>query len=408
MLVSSFMDVLSELGADLFTGVPDSLLVPFTDAVVGRYGIGTTQKPKIWENGLDKTCINLPNDDAAGKTHIVAANEGAAVGLAAGHYLATGKPSVVYMQNSGIGNAINPICSLLHDKVYGIPVIFVIGWRGEPGTKDEPQHEFQGEVTLKMLELVEIPYAVVTKEADMTREIADFKEHIANGRSVAFVVKKDALVNDGEYYCKIDSNSGMEKSTPRSTEELSREDALKLILNQTLPGDVFVCTTGKLSREVYEYRKATDGVHGRDFLTVGSMGHCLMIALGIAIAKQHNRVFCLDGDGSMLMHMGSVAVAGVLSPKNLVHVVINNGAHESVGGMPAASKNLSLRNIALSCGYSSCFYVKSKDELVRLFENKFTGPVFVEVACNLDSRENLGRPATTPAQNKKMFMERLK
>ena len=369
MDAGKFLDILEDLGGAFYTGVPDSLLSPFIDAIVDRYGIGAR--------------------------HIVAANEGAAVGLAAGHYLATGNPAVVYMQNSGIGNAMNPICSLLHEKVYAIPVIFVIGWRGEPGTKDEPQHVFQGEATLRMLELVEIPYAIVAKDSNLSQDIANFKHHIKNGRSVAFVVKKGALVNGSE---KKYANEAL----------LSREEALKLILGSAKPDDVFVCTTGKLSREVHEYRESVGEGHGRDFLTVGSMGHSLMIALGIALAKPERRVFCLDGDGSMLMHMGGVAVAGVHSPQNLVHVVINNGAHETVGGLPAVSRKLELGGIAMACGYKQKCLAETEAELGAALAAIKDGPVFIEVVCNLLSRADLGRPSYSPIENKKLFMETLK
>ena len=376
-----------------FSGVPDSLLTPFTDEVIDRYGIS------------DK--------------HIVAANEGAAVGLAAGHYLTTGKPAVVYMQNSGIGNAMNPICSLIHQKVYAIPVIFVIGWRGEHGINDEPQHVFQGEVTLKMLELVEIPYVVVSKDSDLAQSMTCFKQHLENGTPVAFVIKKNALVNkNGKKYV--------------SNMPLTREEVLKIILAAAKLEDVFVCTTGKLSREIYEIRKNTDGVYSRDFLTVGSMGHSLMIAFGIALAKPDRRVFCLDGDGSMLMHMGSVAVVGAHAPRNLVHIVINNGAHETVGGLPAVSGKLELHATAKACWYGSCIRADSEIELAKVLgamnetemsnhvetkqqtakkthtANTANSPTFIEILCNLHSRKDLGRPTTTPAENKKIFMERLK
>ena len=370
MQTTDFMNILNELGAGFFTGVPDSLLSAFTDEIVSKYGIG--------------------------EKHVVAANEGAAVGLAAGHYLATGNPAVVYMQNSGIGNAINPICSLLHEKVYAIPVIFVIGWRGEPGTKDEPQHIFQGLTTLEMLELVEIPYIVISNDYKKSAEIEGFKQHIQNGRSVAFVIKKDALVNENK--------KKYENNLP-----LSREESLKIILNTSTTDDVFVCTTGKLSREVYELRQ-NSGIAGRDFLTVGSMGHSLMIAFGIALAKNTHRVFCLDGDGAMLMHMGSVAVVGVHSPKNLVHVVINNGAHETVGGLTTVSKHIKLMDIAKAVGYKNCFFVKTEDELSKILNeyktDKFIdGPIFIEIACNLFSRKDLGRPISSPIENKKTFMK---
>jgi len=364
-----FLNLLEDLGGVFYTGVPDSLLSPFIDAVMHRYGVSDR--------------------------HIVAANEGAAVGLAAGHYLATSRPAVVYMQNSGIGNAVNPICSLLHKKVYAIPVIFVIGWRGEPGTKDEPQHIFQGDVTLPMLECLEIPYAVVSKE-DGALDIAlnEFKEHIRAGQSVAFVIRKDALRND-------------KKMKYISGAALSREDAIKTILDAGVSSDTaYVCTTGKLSREVFEIREHQGAGHSHDFLTVGSMGHSLMIAYGIALASPKKRIICLDGDGAVLMHMGSLAVVGVHAPKNLVHVVINNGAHETVGGLPAVSGQLSLREAAQALGYRQTFKLSSQGDLIAALNalNDTEGPAFMEVMCNLSSRADLGRPTTTPIQNKNCFM----
>ena len=367
MDTEKFFNVLENLGGDFFTGVPDSLLSPFIDGIMDRYGVS------------DK--------------HIVAANEGAAVGLAAGHYLATSCPAVVYMQNSGIGNAINPICSLLHEKVYSIPVIFVVGWRGEPGTKDEPQHIFQGETTLAMLDCVEIPYAIVSKNTDLSQDVEAFKHHLNRGQSVAFVVCKDALQNE-------------KKMIYTSDEVLSREQALKTILRIPKKDDTFVCTTGKLSREVFEIREKAGTGHENDFLTVGSMGHSLMIAYGIALAKPDRRIWCLDGDGAVLMHMGSLAVVGVHSPKNLIHVVINNGAHETVGGLPAVSKGINLHELAYAMGYRQTIRVTTCEELeVTVAElQNVDGPVFVEIMCNLFSRSDLGRPTTTPIENKKAFM----
>ena len=380
MDAQKFLDILEDLGDNFYAGVPDSLLSPFIDTLMDRHG-GVSDK------------------------HIVAANEGAAVGLAAGHYLATARSGIVYMQNSGIGNAVNPICSLLHEKVYSIPVIFVIGWRGEPGERDEPQHVFQGEITLELLDCLEIPYVVISKETDITdiietEKIETFRRYIKNGKSVAFVIRKDAL-----------SNSIKIRYTSNAV--LSREDALKTILDvtNTNNGEVYICTTGKLSREVFEIREQQGMGHGCDFLTVGSMGHSLMIAFGVAFAKPERRVFCLDGDGAVLMHMGSLAVTGVHSPKNIVHVVINNGAHETVGGLPAVSDRLNLCETARTLGYKRTFRADSLDNLTNILNAVnnigMEGPIFVEILCNLDSRSDLGRPTTTPIQNKNELMDYL-
>lgn len=367
MEIDNFFKILEDLGANFYTGVPDSLLAPFTDKVMEKYNVSSS--------------------------HIVAANEGAAVGLAAGHYLATGRPAVVYMQNSGIGNAVNPICSLLHKEVYAIPVIFVIGWRGEPGTKDEPQHIFQGQVTLPMLECLQIPYVVVEEGSNLTGDVQNFKEHLKNGQSVAFVVRKDALANPN-------------KMKYTSSAALSREEAVEVILSQSKKDDIFVCTTGKLSREVFEIREKTNAGHAKDFLTVGSMGHSISIAHGIAIAKPDKRVWCLDGDGAALMHMGSLAVTGVHCPKNLVHVVINNGAHETVGGLPTVSKQIKLCETAKTFGYGQSFAVSNAEQLSQTLKDieSTENLTFIEVDCNLISRKDLGRPTTTTIQNKNDFM----
>ena len=370
-----FLDHLEDLGGSFITGVPDSLLSPFIDEVVDRYGIS------------DK--------------HIVAANEGAAVGLAAGHYLATGKPGIVYMQNSGIGNAVNPICSLLHEKVYSIPVVFVIGWRGEPGVKDEPQHVFQGEVTLELLDCLEIPYVVVSKETDdLTDTVKEFRQYLNDGKPVAFVIQKGALSNDNKPDYSTDA-------------EISREEALEKIFDMDDSAgeskNVYVCTTGKLSREVFEIRERQGSGHSFDFLTVGSMGHSLMIAQGIALAKPEMHVFCLDGDGAALMHLGSLAVAGVQGSKNLTHIVFNNGAHETVGGLPTVCDTLELAEVALSLGYAKTYQVDTINDLSSVLEGvkDKEGPVFIEIVCNLYSRADLGRPTTTPVQNKNDLMDYL-
>ena len=373
MEAERFINILGDLGADFYTGVPDSLLSPLTDVLYSKYGIS------------DK--------------HIVAANEGAAVGIAAGHYLATGKPAVVYMQNSGIGNAVNPICSLIHEKVYSIPVVFVIGWRGEPGTKDEPQHVFQGEVTLPMLDCLEIPYTIVSEESDdLSDAVKRFKQYIDKGKPVAFVIQKGALADE-------------KKPDYSSNAVISREDALEAIINitDTDSGTVYVCTTGKLSREVFEIRERHRSGHSHDFLTVGSMGHVLAIAQGIAIAKPDLRVYCLDGDGSALMHLGSLAVASVHGSKNLTHIVFNNGAHETVGGLPTVCNRLNLSEVALTLGYRASFRIDSISELTQVLNDTRTaeGPVFIEVICNLSSRADLGRPTTSPAQNRVDFMNYL-
>ena len=363
MRIKKLMSLINSLEGDFFTGVPDSLLAPLCDFLLREYGTG--------------------------KKHIVAANEGAAVGLAAGHYLATGKPAVVYMQNSGLGNAVNPVCSLL--KIYKIPAIFIIGWRGEPDVPDEPQHVFQGQVTTDLLELLQIPYKIISSKED-NLDIRDFDAYIKKGESVAFVVKKSALEAEDP------------KQEVKDSLALSREKILEIILGKTDNRDIFVCTTGKLSREVFEIRERLNLGHSQDFLTVGSMGHSSVIACGIAVNKPKSRVFCLDGDGAVLMHMGSLAVIGELAPNNLIHIVINNGAHESVGGMPIAQYEMT--EAAKALGYKHVLRAASEAELINALKalSPPDGPVFIEAVSNLQSRKDLGRPTTDTLENKQEFM----
>lgn len=370
MNIKNFVSNLNELGIDYYTGVPDSQLKALCDYLMEEYGI------------CDK--------------HIVAANEGAATALAAGHYLATGKPGLVYMQNSGIGNAVNPICSLLNDKVYAIPTMFVIGWRGEPGVKDEPQHIYQGEITCELLDCLGITYFVLTKETtqdELVKALEIAKEEFAKGRCYAIVVKKGALKNENKMVYKNDY-------------PLSREDVVKIIIKESEESDIIVSTTGKLSRELFECREEYNQGHKYDFLTVGSMGHSSMIALAIAKEKTNRKVYCLDGDGAVLMHMGSMAVLAANKPKNYVHILINNGAHETVGGVPTVSNNMDYPAIALACGYKKAFKAVTEDEIVNVLKEakQEEGPVFVEIRSNLLSREDLGRPTTTPIQNRDAFM----
>lgn len=374
MNVNKLFEEVNGLGIDFYTGVPDSQLKAFIDTLMVREGIG----PK----------------------HVVAANEGAACGLAAGHYLATGTPALVYMQNSGIGNAVNPICSLLNDKVYAIPALFIIGWRGEPGVHDEPQHVFQGEITTKLLEVLDIKYFVITKETEES-ELSDFfktvKEEFALGHQCAIVVKKGALSTEA-------------KPVYANTNPMTREHIVNLIIENSKEDDIFVSTTGKLSRELFEAREARNEGHKRDFLTVGSMGHASMIAMGIAREKYGRRVFCLDGDGATIMHMGSLAVAGSDKLSNFVHVLINNGSHETVGGLPTVSEKIDYLKIADGCGYENIFTAKTEEELLDVLKklNDVKGSCFVEIKSDISSRADLGRPTTTPIQNKNDFMGFLK
>ena len=376
MLASVLLDICHETGIDFFTGVPDSLLKGLCDELFARYG-------------------------ANGQTHIVAHNEGGAVALCAGHFLATGRPALCYMQNSGLGNAVNPLVSLMDPQVYSLPCLLIIGWRGEPGVHDEPQHIRQGAVTLSLLDTMDIPYMILSADTDESSFREQFRclaSALSEGRPSAIVVRKNAIVSD-------------QHPSYRNGLEMSRETAVSVILSETLPGDILVSTTGKLSRELYELREKRGEDHGRDFLTVGSMGHASMIALRIALRKPDRTVWCLDGDGAAMMHLGALPLIGQQFPARFMHVVINNGAHESVGGMPVCSGKLNLCGFARASGYREVFSADCEEALADTLrharETSGNGPVFVEIRCACGARKDLGRPSATPAENRDAFMASL-
>ena len=319
--------------------------------------------------------------------------------MAAGHYLATGELSLVYMQNSGLGNAINPLTSLVDPAIYGIPSLLLIGWRGEPGRPDEPQHVKQGAVTFDTLDALKIRSEVLAETIGEAAQQLD--------RAVAYVQDNSApfalVVRAGTF-------SRYEKQARRADRyEMRREDAIIEVALHLSSEDVIVSTTGKASRELFEHRATTGGDHASDFLTVGSMGHASQIALGIALSRPEHQIICLDGDGAVIMHMGALAIIGSRGPANFKHVVINNGAHDSVGGQPTAAYDIDLPAIARGCGYRSTWRVKGRDDIaaaVRELRDR-EGPVLLEIMTNPGARKNLGRPTVAPAENKLAFMKKL-
>jgi phosphonopyruvate decarboxylase len=360
---------------DFFTGVPDSQLKPLCQWLLDCFG---------------------PFSDR----HVVAANEGNAVGIAAGYHLATGKVPVVYLQNSGLGNIINPVASLLNDKVYGIPALFVVGWRGEPGVNDEPQHIYQGEVTIKLLEAIGIHSFIIDKnttEAGFSVKAEEFDGLFAKGKSAAFVVRQSAL----SYSRGIAYKSAWGAS-------MLREDAIRRIADAAANG-IIVSTTGMASRELFEIREQNGHGHEQDFLALGSMGHCSSIALGIALKNRDKKVWIIDGDAAMLMHMGAMATIGATAPKNLAHVVINNASHESVGAIPTAAAGIDLRKIAEALGYSvakSVFDATGLDKALHQIK-ECDRLSFLEIKTAVGARKDLGRPTIPPIENKDRFMNYL-
>ena len=367
-----FIDTLKESGIDFFAGVPDSL--------------------------LKNICAYIA-DNIDDKHNIITANEGGAIALAAGYHLATGKTGCVYMQNSGEGNVVNPLASLTDKEVYHIPVLLLIGWRGRPGVHDEPQHVKQGKITTGLLNVMGINYEVLSKEEEIAgKQIAKAIQSInETGDAFALVVEKDTF------------DSYTLQNVVKNELTMSREEAIQTVTKTLTEDDIIVSTTGMISRELFEYREKMHQGHGNDFLTVGSMGHASQIALGIAMQKPNRKIFCYEGDGAVLMHLGSMAITASKRPQNFYHIVFNNGAHDSVGGQPTVALDIDLPAIAKAVGYTSVCSVDNLADLqdaLREFKN-LPAPALLEVKVKKGNRKDLGRPTTTPIENKNALMKTL-
>lgn len=368
-----FIDKLGSLGIDYFAGVPDSLL---------------------------KNICAYISDNMDAQHNIITANEGGAIGLATGYHLATGKIGCVYMQNSGEGNIINPLASLTDKEVYNIPVLLLIGWRGRPGVHDEPQHVKQGKITTGLLNVMGINYEVLAKDEEKASKQIEKVVSLmkATNEVYALVIEKDTF--DTYTLQNIELNNFT----------MTREEAIQLVASATDIKDAVVGTTGMISRELFEYRESVNEGHERDFLTVGAMGHASQIALGIAMEKPERTIWCFDGDGASIMHMGSIAIVANKAPKNYVHVIFNNGAHDSVGGQPTVGLNIDFPQIAKALGYKTTFSVDTKDTLNEVLKTvkAIEGPILLEIKVKKGNRKDLGRPTTTPIQNKEALMNFLK
>ncbi|WP_315349345.1 phosphonopyruvate decarboxylase [Hoylesella saccharolytica] len=368
-----FYDTLKSYGIDFYTGVPDSL--------------------------LKSLCAYLTENSESTK-NIIAANEGGAIGLAAGHYLATKEIPVVYMQNSGIGNAVNPLLSLTDEDVYRIPILLIVGWRGEPNIHDEPQHVKQGKITIPLFDTMGIKNEILaTEEQEINTQIKRAVHYMQEKQTpYALIVKKGTFE-------KYKLSEKTEKHL-----ELEREKAVQLVVSALDDNSVVVSTTGKISRELFEYREMKGENHEHDFLTVGSMGHSSQIALGIALAQKDRKIYCFDGDGAIIMHMGSLGIVGNLAPKNFYHILFNNGAHDTVGGQPTIGFDINFIQIAHHLGYKSVISVDNENALQSILHSLHTyeAPVFLEIKVRKGSREDLGRPTTTPIQNKESLMDFLR
>ena len=364
---------LRDRNINFFSGVPDSLLGPF--------------------------CRELEDESFTG-IHVRAANEGNGIGMAIGHHLATDEIPCVYMQNSGLGNCVNPLVSLASREVYSVPMLLIIGWRGRPGVHDEPQHVKQGPITPPLLNLLDIPYQVLsTKNSLRTTIETSISDAIANQSPSAILVPEN-IFND----------TNLKTVHATSKNKLSREMALTKLIELMRRSDIVVSTTGKTSRELFEIRQSR-GEAMSDFLTVGGMGHASSVALGIAIAKPDRRVVCFDGDGSCAMHLGAAMTTGFYSPKNLIHVVLNNKAHDSVGGQPTIVGELSFADIMRTLGYSATLSADSALSIElgwkKINDPSMCGPYLLEINVEPGARSDLGRPNKTPIENKRDLMRHI-
>ncbi|WP_313187089.1 phosphonopyruvate decarboxylase [Lacrimispora sp.] len=355
MNIKSFIDHLKMLGISKYIGVPDSTLSDF--------------------------CKALNEEDEKGLTYTVAVNEGSATAIAIGDYLSTKKVSCVFMQNSGIGNMLNPLASIANSAIYSIPILFVIGWRGEYAFQDEPQHAFQGKITLELLKTLDVDYSILdrnTTEGDFEEYISIAMECLKNGKQYAFIVRPGTFYSYKKY---LEYENHF---------EISRFEAIKKIIDSLDDSSLIISTTGKISREFMKVK----GDLSNSFLCVGGMGYASAISLGIARNAKTKKVFCLDGDGSSLMHMGNIAFIGNSGIPNVYHFVLNNLAHESVGGLPTNMEKVAFSKIATACNYKKTFYVRYMSELEDVLANikMMEGPVMIEIGVKNESCEELPRP----------------
>jgi phosphonopyruvate decarboxylase len=367
---ATFVSWLDSCGVSMYAGVPDSLLKE-----LGRY-----------------LADGLPPD-----RHVITANEGAAVALAMGHYLRSGEPAAVYMQNSGFGNSINPLLSLADRAVYGIPMVLIVGWRGQPGVKDEPQHVTQGRVQEDLLRALDIPYRVLPQESQAAEATvrAAVAETIKRQTPYVLLVEKDTF------------STALSEQVVTWLGTVSREDALCELATVIGYNQIIVATTGMLSRELFEFRVRNGTDASLDFLSVGGMGHASSIALGVDLVEDEREVWCIDGDGALLMHMGAMALIAERGSEYFFHVVVNNGVHDSVGGQPTAIETIDIPAVAMACGYR---WAKATDQIEHIAGlvaemRSSGGPALLEVRVRPGARPDLGRPTRTPAESRDAFCE---
>lgn len=359
---------LQEKEISFYSGVPDSLLKHFLQYI---------------------------QDHAPAGKHVITANEGLAVALASGYYFSTGKLPLVYLQNSGLGNLINPLTSLADKEMYAVPMLLMIGWRGRPGTKDEPQHVKMGRITQSLLDVLEVPcYLLSDDESTCFAAIQKaIEKAIAIEQPVALLVPEEIF----EMY----------KGAPsKNNYTLIREEVIQKIIARLKGDEIVVCTTGKSGREFYEQNILAQSRVDSYLLSVGGMGHANHIALGLQYGSDRKTIM-IDGDGAVLMHMGSLPVIGQYAKADFIHIVINNGSHESVGGQPTVAFNADWQAIAGACGYTHVTCIDNEEKLEQWMSNglHMGGVQFVEIRTNTFSRPDLGRPKGQPVEWKEQLVK---
>lgn len=325
-------EALANNGVTYFTGVPDSYLNGFCNYALAHYS----------------------------DRNVIAANEGNAVGIAAGHYFASREIPLVYMQNSGMGNTVNPLVSLVDRDVYAVPMLLLIGWRGQGNTEpNHPQHKLQGEITPGLLDVMHIPYTILSDSDDeFAKTVEKAVKYCAETRGVyAFIAPKGVMADP-------DKANNIDAIYP-----MSREEAIEVILDHMPDDAIYSATTGRATRELFFLREKRNETKAHDFLNVGSMGHASSVALGIALERPDRYVVALDGDSAAMMHMGAMTMVSKAKAPNFMHVVLNNGAHESVGGQPSAGHLVDFTKVAEACGYQTVGKaVETEEELIAAIE----------------------------------------
>ena len=363
--------LLYKYGVEFYTGVPDSTIKDF--------------------------CFFLDSNLPKSK-HIIAANEGNSIGIATGYHLSTGKIPLVYMQNSGFGNAINPITSLADKSVFSIPMLIMLGWRGEPETNDAIQHQKDGQIQISLIESLGIPYTILSNNSNNLEDQIDNSVKLAEEQSSPFFL----LVRRNSF-----EKSRHKLAYPKIESDMSREYAISEIIKSIENDAAIISTTGKISRELYESRLKQGDDNHKDFRVIGSMGHASSISLGMSISNEKRKVYCIDGDGSIIMHMGALSVIGKYGSSNFRHILLNNFSHDSVGGQASSSDVIDFSILSRSLSYKSYYKIAKKSDFNDIFTEFISspGPSFLEIVVTQGSRSDLSRPNISPIDNKKSFME---